>query len=84
MAFEKNKIDPTGSGSKGAGSIGLYSSETDNKAAIKGAGYFNPVANELEGAKTKAMVIVASDATFLAKVTVASGVVTIADLDGFA
>lgn len=84
MAFDKKNLDPTGSGSKGAGSVGVYSSSVDNKAAVKGAGYFNAVANELSGARTEAMLIVASDATFLAKVTVSGSTVTLAALDTFA
>ncbi len=81
MAFNKRFLDPTGSGSKGTGARGIYSSTTDNKAAIKGAGYFNSVSNEL--LNTKAMLIVATDATFEAKVSVSSGVVTLAALDAF-
>jgi len=81
MAFSKTKLDPTGSGSKGAGAVGIYST-TDAKATVKGVGYFNSAASEL--ANTKALLIVASDATMLVKCTVAAGVVTIAALDSFA
>jgi len=82
MAFSKTHLDPTGSGSKGAGARAIYSTSTDNKATVKGAGYFNTAANELMN--VKAMLIISTDATFEAKVTVASGVVTLAALDGFA
>lgn len=74
MALNKRFLDPTNSGSKGAGAEGFYST-TDNKATVKGAGYFNAAANEL--AATKVLWIVASDATFPAKVAIAAGVVTI-------
>jgi len=81
MAFEKNKLDPTGSGSKGTGARGIYAG-ADAKATVKGAGYFNSAANELTN--TKVLLIIASDATFEAKVAVASGVVTLTALDAFA
>lgn len=81
MAYEKNKLDPTGSGSKGAGVRAIYGG-ADNKATVKGAGFFNAAANELTNVKS--MLVVASDATFEAKVSVASGVVTLAALDTFA
>ncbi len=80
MAFSKTKLDPTGSGSKGAGARAIYQT-TDNKATVKGAGYFNSAANEL--ANTKSMLIIASDATFEAKVTATSTTVTLAALDAF-
>ena len=81
MALDKNKLDLTGSGSKGAGARAIYET-ADNKAAVKGAGYFNNASNEL--ASVKAMLIVASDATFEAKVSVSGGTVTLAAVDGFA
>lgn len=82
MALDKTKLDPTGSGSKGTKTCATYQSDTDNKATINGAGYFNAVANEL--ARVGKMTIFASDATYEAKVTVAAGVVTLAALDSFA
>lgn len=82
MAFNKRFFDPTGSGSKGTKLVGLYQSETDNAAAIKGAGYFNTVANEM--VRVGVIVVFATDATFLAKVSVSGGVVTLAALDTFA
>ena len=81
MAFSKTKLDPTGSGSKGAGTRAIYQT-TDTKATVKGVGYFNIAANELMN--TKSMLIIASDATFEAKVTVTSATVTVAALDTFA
>ncbi len=74
MALDKRTLDPTGSGSKGTKLVGIYET-ADNKATVKGAGYFNGAANEL--ARVAVLLIVASDATFFAKVAVASGVVTI-------
>jgi len=82
MALNKRYLDPNNSGSKGTGTLGVYESATDAKATIKGAGYFNLAANEL--ARTKVLLIIASDATFEAKVAVASGVVTLSALDAFA
>ncbi len=82
MAVNKRYLDITGSGSKGAGARAIYTSDTDNKATIKGAGYFNSLANELTN--VKAMLIVATDATFEAKVSISGGVVTLAAVDGFA
>lgn len=81
MAFDKTKLDPTGSGSKGAGVRAIYAT-ADTKATVKGAGYFNTAANEM--ANVASVLIVASDATFEAKVSVASGVVTLAALDTYA
>lgn len=80
MALDKNRLDPTGSGSKGTKVLGLYET-ADTAATVKGAGYFNGAANEL--ARVGALLVVASNATFLAKVSVASGVVTLAALDAF-
>lgn len=80
MALNKRFLDPTGSGSKGTKVMGIYQTE-DNKAAVKAAGYFNAVSAEL--ARTGVLLIFASDATFLAKVAVAAGVVTLADVDAF-
>ena len=85
MAVSKTLLDTTGSGSRGIGATGIYgdgTSSTDNKATIKGAGYFNSLADEL--GNTTSLRIVASDATFDAKVSIASGVVTLSALDTFA
>ena len=81
MALDKIKLDPTGSGSKGTKVRGIYET-TDNKATVKGVGYFNNAANEM--ARMATVLIVASDATFEAKVSVAAGVVTLAAVDAFA
>lgn len=81
MALDKTRLDLTGSGSKGAGARAIYQ-HTDNKATIKGAGYFNGAAKEL--VPIKAMLIIASDATFEAKVTSTGSAVTLAALDTYA
>lgn len=81
MALDKTSLDPTGSGSKGTGVRALYQT-ADAKATVKAAGYFNGAANEL--LRVRSMLIIASDATFEAKVSVAAGVVTLAALDTFA
>jgi hypothetical protein len=78
MALNKRFLDPTGSGSKGTKTVGIYET-TDNKATVKGAGYFNAAASEL--ARVAILWIVASDATFPAKVAVSAGVVTISLVD---
>lgn len=83
MAFNKRFFDPTSSGSKGTAVMGYYQT-TDNKAAVKAAGYFNEVAKEMESCRVGAILIFASDATFMAKVSVAAGVVTLAALETFA
>lgn len=75
MAFDKNRLDPTGSGSKGTKVLGVYET-TDNKATVKGVGYFNTAAKDL--ARVGMLLIFASDASFFAKVTINAGVVTIA------
>lgn len=81
MALDKTKLDPTGSGSKGTGTVAIYQT-TDNKATVKGAGYFNGAAKEM--LNVKAMLIIASDATFHVKVTATSTTVTIAALETYA
>ncbi|HKY42719.1 MAG TPA: hypothetical protein VJM50_06460 [Pyrinomonadaceae bacterium] len=75
MALDQAKLDPTGSGSKGTKTLAIYET-ADTKATVKGAGYFNAAANIM--ARVGMMWIVASDATFPVKVSVAAGVVTIA------
>jgi hypothetical protein len=80
MALDKAKLDPTGSGSKGTKVRAIYET-TDAKATVKGAGYFNAAANEL--GRVGAILIIASDATFEAKVAVAAGVVTLSAVDAF-
>lgn len=82
MAFNKRFFDPTGSGSKGTKIMGIYQSDTDNKATIKGANYFNSVASEMS--RVALLLVVATDAVFLAKVSVSAGVVTIAAPDTYA
>lgn len=81
MALDKAKLDPTGSGSKGTKVRAIYET-TDAKATVNGAGYFNAAANELGRVGT--ILIVASDATYEAKVAVAAGVVTLSAMDAFA
>ena len=81
MALDKSRLDPTGSGSKGTKVQGTYET-TDNKAAVKGAGYFNLAAKEL--ARTGVLLIFASDATFYGKVSISAGVVTIAAPETYA
>lgn len=82
MALDKTNLDITGSGSKGVGVIATYDSGSDNKAAVKADGYFDSVADEL--ARVSAILIIASDATFLAKVSISGTDVTLAALDTYA
>jgi hypothetical protein len=81
MAFDKTGLDPTGSASRGNMARGSYTTTTDNKAAVKGAGYFNAAANEL--ARTRIIDIECTDAVFPAKVTISAGVVTLTAVDAF-
>ena len=81
MALTKKNLDLTGSASKGSGSRAIYGNG-DDKATILGAGYFNAVASEM--LPVKSMLVVASDATFDAKVVSAAGVVTLTAMDTFA
>jgi len=81
MALNKTRLDPTGSGSKGAGCLAIYVT-TDAKATVNANGYFDSVWRELS--QSSAMLIKASDATYLAKVTVTTGDVALAALDAFA
>lgn len=82
MAFNKRFFDPTASGSKGTKVIGLYQTDDDTAAQVKAAGYFNSVASEMT--RVGILAVFAKDATFMAKVSVAAGVVTLAAVDNFA
>jgi hypothetical protein len=83
MPFDKNNLDWSGAGSVGAGARAVYKT-ADNKAAVKAANYFNAAWQQFQS--INAILIVASDATFEAKVSVngTTGVVTLAALDAFA
>lgn len=79
MALDTQKLAPAAIG-KGV-KVWTYST-TDNKATVKGAGYFNGAATLL-AAKDR-LLINASDADFDAHVdSIAAGVVTIAAVDAF-
>lgn len=80
MAFDKTRLDPTGSGSKGAGCLAVYVT-TDAKATVQTDGYFDTVWRELS--QSSAMLVKASNATFFAKVTVTNGDVALAAMDAF-
>lgn len=82
MAVDLNNLDVTGSGSAGTSVHAIYESSSDNKAAIKTDGYFDSIADEL--ARVKVMTIIASDATFQAKVAISGTDVTLSALDAFA
>lgn len=79
MAFNKRFFDPTGSGSKGTKIMGIYQSDTDNRATVNGANYFNSVASEMS--RVACLLVVATDAVYFAKVSVSGGVVTLAAMD---
>lgn len=70
-------------GGSGAGARLFSYSTADNKAAVKGTGYFNNASTELKvGDK---IYIACSDANFDAHVSaISGGVVTIAAIDTFA
>lgn len=81
MAFTKKNLE-NHSGSGAGVKIWSYST-TDNKAAVKGAGYFNDAS--LLVSVGDRILIHASDADFDAHVSAnAAGVVTIAAIDAFA
>lgn len=65
MAFNIQNLDPSGSGSKGAGAFGIYSTG-DNKATVLTDGYMDVAYRELRS--TKGMMIETSDATFFCQV----------------
>lgn len=81
MAVTKTLLDPNGSGSRGLKTLGVYGDGTVAKATLEGANYFNDVADEM--ARVGALLIFASDATFLAKVSISAGVVTLAAMTAF-
>jgi len=82
MAFNLQGLE-NHSGSGGGMKLFSYNAGADNKAAVKGAGYFNTGYSLL--AVGDRIMIHASDADFDAHVSVLSaGVVTIAAIDTFA
>jgi hypothetical protein len=78
MTFNANRLDVTGSGSKGAGAFGIYSSATDDKATILTNGYFDTAWNELQSCI--GLMIEASDETFLVGVASVEDDVTLTEL----
>lgn len=80
MPFNKQGLGLDGSPSRGVPTRAIYET-ADDKATVKGANYFNAASNELS--RCGSMMIIASDATFDAKVSVSAGVVTIAAMDAF-
>lgn len=83
MAFDITKLE-NHSGSGPAPKLWSYTAGSDNKAAVKGANYFDDAANHL--AVGDRIMIHASDADFDAHVSAISGAgaVTIAAVDAFA
>jgi hypothetical protein len=82
MAFDITKLE-NHSGSGPAPKLWTYDSGTDNRAAVKGAGYFNSAANLLTVGDR--IMIHASDTDFDCHVSaISAGVVTIAAVDAFA
>lgn len=67
MALNKRYLDPTASGSKGAGAIGIYSSTGETLEALLADGYFDDAYNEL--AQTKILILEGSDGLLITKVT---------------
>lgn len=59
MAFDAKYLDPTGSGSKGAGACGIYAHPTDTLATMIADGYFDTMYSAL--AQTKELLLVATD-----------------------
>ena len=82
MAFNLQKLE-NHSGSGGGTKLFSYDAGTDNKAAVKGAGYFNDGSSLLTVGDR--IMVHASDADFDCHVSaIAAGVVTIAAIDTFA
>lgn len=82
MAFNIRNLE-NHAGSGGGVKVFSYDAGTDNKAAVKGAGYFNDGSTLLNVGDR--IMIHASDADFDCHVSAnASGVVTIAAVDAFA
>lgn len=81
MAYAATGLDTTGSGSKGTKVHAIYET-TDNKATVKTDGYFDGAYRELE--RVGLITIIASDATFQAKVAISGTDVTLTALDAFA
>jgi hypothetical protein len=82
MAVDKKLLDPTGSGSRGLKNLGVYGDGTVAQATLTAAHYFDGIADEL--ARVGALLIFASDKTFMAKVSISAGVVTLAAVDAYA
>lgn len=80
MAFQLNALDPSNSGSGGAASLGTYRSGTDDKATILSPGYFDEAAGNLRW--TKALLIAATDAVFIASITSDNVTVTATEMGG--
>ena len=81
MALDLTKLE-TAHGGKGV-KVWTYYTSADNKAAVKGANYFDNAANHLQVGDR--LMIHASDADFDAHVSaISSGAVTIAAVDAFA
>lgn len=78
MAFDKNNLDPTSSGSKGVKTIATYQTG-DNRATVIAAGYFNSVWSEMS--RVGVVLVISSDKMFFAKVAVAGKVVTLSAMD---
>jgi hypothetical protein len=81
MPFDKTKLDPTGSGSRGAGCLGVYDAGADVIATVKGAGYFNAAADSLRQTKILAVVSGNGASIGILKCSVAGNVVTVASVD---
>ena len=81
MAFNNRMLVPHDAASPGS-RIWTYFSDSDNKATIKGANYFDDGSDRLATGDT--IRITASDEVFDAQVSISSGVVTLSALDTFA
>lgn len=81
MALDIQKLTPHDAATKGR-KIWTYFTSADNKAAVKGANYFNGAANMFETGDT--ITITASDAVFDAQISISGSTVTISAKDAFA
>jgi len=78
MALDLTKIDPTGSGSKGAIKIITYGPVSDTLATIEGSNYFQSLASLLKTGDI--MYVDASDGQAQYRLTVSGTTVTLAGL----
>ncbi len=76
MALNERNFDANGSGSKGAAAFHTYISTDDLLATIVTSGYFNDLSSILSTGDL--IYVVGTDASALVRISVSSGVVSVA------